>query len=607
MNKTYDFRRMGVDMTTAKTIGGTTQFRALCPHCSASRKSAHQKQHVFWADTATGCWHCHNCGRSGRLDSEEWLSAQQEWKTRHQQQAPKPRTKTCKRPRQLPAPADPLHPFSPKTLTWLTETRALPEAVLMAAGVREATAWMPQTKREARCVAFPYMRNGEVVNIKYRDAAKNFMMESGCELMPYLLDRCLGQKEVVITEGEIDALSCLAAGWESVVSIPAGANANTDWLNADWDTHFADKKTVIIATDTDAPGEHAAQELIRRFGPEVCRRARFSDGCKDANDELTRHGADSLRRCLEQAKPVPLPDVMTISDFQDQLDAAYANGLPMGQTTGWQAFDRAVNFAPAQLALITGRSNDGKSEWLDELVVRLMLRTGWNAAFWTPENTLLDHSVKLIEKLAGRSFRHQDGKGLQPDGFARAKEWLRERVSWLDLPFDKLTLECILERARSLVRKYGIRILVLDPYNFIEKEADARYSENAWDSHVVGCLRQFAMDQGLLLFLVAHPRKVEMQINGERRRITMEDIAGTADFGNKADYCFCINRDDERGYVTVFIDKVRRKQFGSKGRRATFVYVPDCGRYAPCTVDANHNLLTSDFNAAAGDWLEKMI
>ena len=56
-----------------------------------------------------------------------------------------------------------------------------------------------------------------------------------------------------------------------------------------------------------------------------------------------------------------------------------------------------------------------------------------------------------------------------------------------------------------------------------------------------------------------------MQVDGRKRRITLEDISGTADFGNKTDYCFCIDRDDVKKVVTVSVDKVRRKQFGSKG------------------------------------------
>ena len=97
--------------------------------------------------------------------------------------------------------------------------------------------------------------------------------------------------------------------------------------------------------------------------------------------------------------------------------------------------------------------------------------------------------------------------------------------------------------------------------------------------------------------------RCEMQVDGRKRRITLEDISGTADFGNKTDYCFCIDRDDVRKVVTVSVDKVRRKQFGSKGRQAFFVYNKNSGRYYPCSIDENKNVKEVDYYSDQGFWL----
>ena len=83
----------------------------------------------------------------------------------------------------------------------------------------------------------------------------------------------------------------------------------------------------------------------------------------------------------------------------------------------------------------------------------------------------------------------------------------------------------------------------------------------------------------------------------------MEDISGTADFGNKADYVFCVDRDDEHGLVTLSVDKVRRKQYGSKGKAVTFVYKVTSGRYCPCEQDMDHNPVNTDWESDNGLWL----
>ena len=74
--KNYDFRRrLGVDMSSAKPVQGSqTEFTAHCPFCHNDRKTIHQKQREFWFDTATGHYKCHNCGKEGRLDSEQWIN-----------------------------------------------------------------------------------------------------------------------------------------------------------------------------------------------------------------------------------------------------------------------------------------------------------------------------------------------------------------------------------------------------------------------------------------------------------------------------------------------------------------------------------------------------
>ena len=370
-----------------------------------------------------------------------------------------------------------------------------------------------------------------------------------------------------------------------------------------YELYFEDKEWILVAPDMDAPGVKCAEVLVRRFGPERCKRVFFSEGCKDANEELIKNGVESLRQRIAEAQPVPLQDIRTVESFEEELDALYQNGPQTGVPTGWKNFDRIVSFATGQLALITGRTNDGKSEWLDELVLRLLLRTDWNVGYWSPENTLMDHARKLIEKLADRSFDNRKNLGVSYGQFLRCKRFMRERMTWIDLPFSEQRLETLQARALTLVRKRGIRMLVLDPYNFILKENNAQRSENAWDSYVIGALRDFAIKNDLLIFLVAHPRKVEMMIDGRKRRITLEDISGTADFGNKADYVFCVDRDDEHGIVTLSVDKVRRKQYGSKGKQASFVYKAVSGRYCPCERDAEHNPANTDWSSDSGFWL----
>lgn len=79
-------------------------------------------------------------------------------------------------------------------------------------------------------------------------------MVQGAELIPYNIDSVLGQDTCIIHEGELDAASSLATGFKSVISVPAGANANLSWLDRFMESHFENLKDIIIAVDTDSAG-----------------------------------------------------------------------------------------------------------------------------------------------------------------------------------------------------------------------------------------------------------------------------------------------------------------------------------------------------------------
>ena len=96
-------------------------------------------------------------------------------------------------------------------------------------------------------------------------------------------------EEIIIVEGEIDALTFIQAGYENTISVPNGAG-NIDFLDTCIDL-FADIKKIYIATDQDTRGINLKSELIRRLGPERCYVVSFKD-CKDANEYLLKYGPE---------------------------------------------------------------------------------------------------------------------------------------------------------------------------------------------------------------------------------------------------------------------------------------------------------------------------
>ena len=376
----------------------------------------------------------------------------------------------------------------------------------------------------------------------------------------------------------MDALSFYECGRHDVVSVPNGANANLSYLDDYLEDYFDDKETIYIASDTDTKGVLLRDELIRRFGPERCRVLEYGEGCKDANEHLQKYGKDSLLKCLSDAPEIKLEGVFTVSDFEQSLDALFDHGMKRGVIIGHDNFDRLCSFETKRLCVVTGIPGSGKSEFIDEIAERLNMRYGWRFAYFSPENApLAYHASKLIEKFTGKHF----GKSTLTFGeYKQVKEHL-ETDFYFIAPKDDYKIDSILDRAKSLVRRKGIKALVIDPYNRLENEQGGR-SETQYVSVLLDKLTNFAQQNDVLIILMAHPTKMQKNKDGQVEVPSLYDISGSANFYNKADFGIIVHRDRNANTVEVRVQKVKFRHLGECGT-AYFKYNLNNGRYTPYT------------------------
>lgn len=338
-------------------------------------------------DIDTGWCYCFHCEARFRVpDLEEERLRRQHLDRQRQEREAHAAAKRYVRPTfveanlNLPAPiADYLTSRRGLSLRTLRELKVTGQYEIMPAATGNGA------NDPELCIGFNYFEDGRLVNTKFRTLQKGFKMVKGAELIPYNLDSLLGHSECYIVEGEIDALTLHEVGRTPVISVPAGGNTNSTWLDRFVESHFDDKKTIFLATDNDTNGLKMRHELMRRFGEERCRIVTFSPGCKDANEELLKHGRESLLRCLDAAAEPPIEGVVTANDMREELQALFENGLTRGAGTGLPNFDRLCTFETGRLLVVTGRPGDGKSEFVDELVTRLGMLHDWKTLFFSPE------------------------------------------------------------------------------------------------------------------------------------------------------------------------------------------------------------------------------
>ena len=556
--------------------------KVTCPQCSHTR---HNKTEPCLSvtvddDGESAVWKCHNCDWSGRTrDISE--------------SDPRRRRKPTVRPNE-----DGIERPTVEVMRWFAD-RGIPAEVVQRnriGFVRQL--YMPKLEARVACIAFPYYRQGELVNVKFRALTqKAFAQVKDAEKILYGLDDVpTDNGRLIIVEGEPDKLACEVAGLRSCVSVPDGAPAKLRDQPSDDDSKFEYLKNCadellaftgefVLAVDNDGPGKILEEELARRLGKERCWRVRWPDAndtaCKDANECLLVHGPEILRECIEHAEPYPITGLYRAADYAAEYWALYGEERRRGMSTGWPALDEFMTIAPGQLSVVTGIPNHGKSEFLDALLVGLAQRNCWHAALCSFENQPPEHLTKLAEKYLGLPFRDGPTPRMTRTDAKRAFDWLDEHFFFIRADDNTPpTIDWILERGRAAVLRYGSNVLVIDPYNEMEHRRPISMSETEFISQMLGQMKRFAQNHEVHVFIVAHPAKPVREAGGKITVPTLYDIAGSANWANKADLGFAVHRPSFDGpEVEIHVHKVRDKWVGKPGG-VTLHYDRVTGRYS---------------------------
>ena len=650
----------------------------VCPKCKGGSKGELSFSATISDDSKSAIFNCFRatCGFSGNVHVDKPSSINKSGFF----------VSSAMRKRKEEPPVRPTVKFEPLTPEMIEffAARNISEATLKRNGVSSEVVYDPQLRKENRVIAFPYYRDGVLINVKYRTIDKRFWQSRGAEKILYGLDDVAGQAEVIIVEGEMDKLALEEAGIKNVVSVPDGAPARVkdgDLPPASEDTKYSylwncrawldQAVRVVIGTDNDAPGDALAEELARRLGRERCWRVRWpltrpdheyaaraaqvtlpsdteedegqeekeysvgggkqadddfsssspaaastasiheeggevlvSQGSeplvvseeddtqsntttaavpsavdnrwyrKDANEVLQRDGVSLLRAFVEAAEPLPIRGLFRFHEYYDDIIKHYYLELKEGQgvSTGWGTLDKFYKVVPGELTIVTGVPNSGKSEWIDALLANLSEMHGWTFAMCSMEKRATDHARQLAEKYIGSPFFDLPYARRVPrmthEQLDSAIDWVDDRFHLIRYEDEQLpSVDWVLEIAKAAVYRYGIRGLVIDPYNELDHQRPASMSETEYVSQMLTKVKRFAQTAGVHVWFVAHPRQLR-EWRGQAPNLY--DISGSAHFINKADNGIVVHRNRDpnsssAAQVQILVRKVRNKAAGTIG------------------------------------------
>ncbi|WP_336293961.1 toprim domain-containing protein [Bartonella sp. CB169] len=325
-------------------------------------------------------------------------------------------------------------------------------------------------------------------------------------------------RTIVITEGEIDALSLAAYGYPAV-SVPfgGGTGGKHNWIENEFD-HLEPFETIFLATDMDKSGEEAAYEIANRLGRHRCYRVRLPR--KDANDCLTAGiDAATIAAAFSSAKSFAPKGLRRASEYKDQVIELFwpAPQQHLGYTIPYPKLNGKLYFRPAELTLWSGASGVGKSQLLSDCIPHWI----------SQKSRLCLASLEMKGEQSLRRLTKQTGGLEQP-----TREIIEQILRFLDdglILYEhvgKSNVDTLLDVFDYCRARHGCDQFIIDSLMRLGIASD----DYAGQEQAVYRMVDWAILNAVHIHLVAHARKggLERDVPGT------EDIKGASEIGANA-------------------------------------------------------------------------
>lgn len=402
-------------------------------------------------------------------------------------------------------------------------------------------------------IVFPFTRNRVLEYVKYRRPRKPEKGEpkewqaKGTRPILFGMDECSFSQPLIITEGQIDALSLYEAGATNVVSVPNGSE-NLEWIESCWEW-LERFRSIILFGDNDTPGKKMVQSIAKRLDETRCLIVEDyplrPDGkpCKDCNEILFFLGKDALMDTLHGARTAPIKGITNLADV-----------IPADPTTALRiktmipALDEALGgLIEGGMTVFTGKPGDGKST-LAGLLMLNAIEQGHSVCAYSGELTQERFQSWIHFQLAGSDYiglKDDPIKGVQVPHLSypvqqRLIEFYRDKFFLFNNSeiFTADLADEILRVFTAVVRRYGCKVFLVDNLMTALSDMD---EENRAQGRFANLLKRFANQYMVHVILVAHPRKTKA---GEP--VKQDDVGGNSATIRLADSAVVVERPNLR-------------------------------------------------------------
>jgi len=411
-----------------------------------------------------------------------------------------------------------------------------------------------------------------------------------------------GGKRIIITEGEIDALSVAESVLDKygrfypVVSIPSATTLKPLINEREWLRTFDE---IILCLDNDEAGKLATENAIKILGIDKVKIANYPKDCKDANDVLLKFGKPKVMQCVYDAQRYIPSGIIT----KDELWKALCE-YNEKQSVLYPPFLDGVNqktkgLRTGEIALFVSGTSCGKSTIMREIML------------WLQPNTPKDHKIGVVslEESPAETARKLSGMSLMRNP-AKEEIPLEELKVGFDNVFGEdrfividhqgsLKDESILDKLEYMALS-GCKYIIIDHITILVSEGAGDLQGNEAIDKIMNDLLRFVKKHDVWIGLVSHLRKTMKGKPFEEGVMPdLDDIKGSGSIKQISFDIIAFARnlqdDNEIERNTIKISVLKSRHTGLTGKTKPAYYNYDTGRFEVVTK------ITSDAGFKAED------